>query len=675
MKRIVGVFLMLVLCTPVFAKKQKADTRKKFTLAEEKFNNDDYAAALPLYLEVLNQQPDNFNVRFKVGVCYLNSASEKNKAEGFLEEASKKVSADYREQNFKEKNAPPATWLYLGQAYHFDYKFDKAAEAFAQFKSFLDVKDATTLKEVERWVAWCTNGTQLMMAPVEIEVKNTGRSVNSSAPDFSPVITADESQLIFTTRRPGTTGGKLDPEDGLPFEDIYVSDRTDTGWGAAHSIGSNINTAGHDAAIGLSADGQQLFIYKDDGGDGNIYISTLNGNNWGTPVKLNDNVNSKAWEPSACISADGSTLYFTSNREGGFGGRDIYRSIRLPNGEWGKPVNLGPTINTPYDEDAPSIQADGVTLYYASNGMRSMGGFDIFYSVRSDDGNWGDPVNVGYPVNTTDDDIFYVPTADNKHAYYSSFNNQGFGEKDIYQLTFPDRSATPLTVYTGTITSIYGGTPEDAIVTITDNETGDIIGTYKPNTATGKYLIILPPGKNYNISYEAEGYLFSSENMDVSDTFAYQVINRPVELSPIKVGQKITLKNIFFESGKSTLKNESKVELGKLKALMDKFPKLVVQINGHTDASGSDELNMKLSQQRAEVVVKYLVDLGVEAKRLRSKGYGETQPIAINYNPDGTPNRAGMALNRRFEFEILSVDGILKDAVEKVEVPDKLKNH
>jgi outer membrane protein OmpA-like peptidoglycan-associated protein len=163
--------------------------------------------------------------------------------------------------------------------------------------------------------------------------------------------------------------------------------------------------------------------------------------------------------------------------------------------------------------------------------------------------------------------------------------------------------------------------------------------------------------------------------MDVKDSFAYQVINRPVELSPIKVGQKITLKNIFFESGKSTLKTESKVELGKLKALMDKFPKLIVQINGHTDASGSDELNLKLSQQRADVVVKYLVDQGVDPKRLRSKGYGETQPIAINYNPDGTPNRAGMALNRRFEFEILSVDGILKDAVEKVEVPDKLKNH
>lgn len=671
-------FLLLLLLGvlsggPVTAKGN--DTKKKLAQAEEAFVAENYDKALPLYLEVIKADPSNDNVRFKIGMCYLNSSVDKNKAESFLEAASKNTTPKYRETSLKEKRAPLQTWYLLGQSYHFNYKFDQAIQAFETFRAFLGTNDSVMVKKLNRYVAICNNGKELTASPVNIKVETLGNGINSPYPDYSPVISADESVMIFTSRRPGTTGGKTDPEDGKYFEDVYISTKTASGWSPAQSIGTSINSNGHEATIGLSVDGQQLLIYKDDAGDGNIYLSKLNGKEWSVPNKITDFVNSKKHEPSASISYDGNTLYFSSDREGGYGGHDIYRSVKLPNGEWSKPTNLGPTINTIYDEDAPSIQADGVTLYFSSQGHNTIGGYDIFFTQFSEETRWSDPVNVGYPVNTTDDDVFFVPTADNRHAYYSSFKNDGGeGEKDIYRLTFPDRAETPLTVYSGEITSIYGGVPEDAFITVTDVETGEVVGTYRPNTETGKYVIVLQSGRNYNLTYEATNYLYQSDNMNVSDTTAYMVINRPVQLEPLKVGQKLTVRNIFFASGQSQLQPESKKELDKLSQLMKQFPGLIVEISGHTDAAGSDELNQRLSQKRAEAVAAYLVQTGIDKTRLRTIGFGESKPIAINYNPDGKANKQGMSLNRRFEFTILSVDGQLKDVVEQIKVPDGLKN-
>lgn len=660
------------------AQAKKNDVKKKWAQAEVAFAAEDYEKALPLYLEVLDKQPDNNNIRFKIGVCYLNSSSDKNKAEAYLTPASQAVSDRYRETSFKEKNAPPQTWLYLGQALHFNYKFDASIAAFEKFRGYLGDQDSAMIRQIDRSIRMCQHGKEYTSNPVNITIESTGTGINSPYADYSPVISADESVLIFTSRRPGTTGGKTAPEDGKYFEDVYMSTRNADGtWSAAQNIGTSINSAGHEATIGLSVDGQQLYIYKDDNGDGNIYVSTLNGKDWSVPVKMTENVNTKNWEPSASISPDGNTLYFTSNMPGGFGGRDIYRSKKLPNGQWSKPTNLGPAINSAYDEDAPSIQADGVTLYFSSNGHSTMGGFDIFFSKFSEEENsWSMPENVGFPVNTTDDDIFYVPTADNKHAYYSSFKNTGGqGEKDIYRITFPDRKETPVTVYSGEISSIYGGTPEEAEITVTDVATGEIVGTYRPNSSTGKFVMILQAGQNYAITYQAKNYLYQSDNINVSDTTAYMVINRPVLLEPIKVGQKIVVRNIFFASGKSELQPESKRELDALVNLMKTFDKLVVEVSGHTDARGSDELNQKLSEKRAQAVLEYLVTNGISRDRMRAVGFGESRPIAINYNPNGTANFQGMALNRRFEFTILSVTGEpIRDVVQKIDVPDPLKN-
>ncbi|MDQ3108377.1 MAG: OmpA family protein [Bacteroidota bacterium] len=650
--------------------------RQKIAQGDTYFAQDDFDKALKPYLEAFGLDPSNANLCFKIGVCCLNIPTQRQNAEKYLFIASNDVSEKYRETSVKERHAPISALYYYGQALHLGAKFDDAIASFEKYKTYIDPADSKTLDDLHLRITWCQNGKVLMANPVNIKVENVGAGVNSEFPEYSAVISADERTLSFTTRRPTNTGGQIDARDGMYFEDIYISTKNENGeWGKAMPMGNNINTSGHEATIGLSADGQNLFIYKDDAGDGNIYIAQLQGNNWMTPQKLTENINSKAHEPSATITPDGNTLYFTSDMPGGFGGADIYRSVRLPNGDWSKPTNLGPTINTKYEEDAPAILADGLTLYFASNGERSMGGFDIFSTILSPDSGWSATVNVGYPVNSTGDDLFFVPTPDDRHAYYSSANStNGFGDKDIIFLTFPEKEEAKLTVLEGEITSIYGGIPENTIITVTDVQSGEMMGTYVPNSVTGRYVIVLPPGKNYSITYEANDYLYQSDNINISDTMAYQVIDRPVELEPLRVGQKLVVRNIFFPSGQSMLQPESKAELDKLVDLMTKKPLLIVEISGHTDASGSDELNQKLSEKRAIAVADYLVEHGIDRSRLRTKGFGESKPIAMNYNKDGSPNKQGMSLNRRFEFTILSVDGVIKDIVEPIKVPEELKN-
>jgi outer membrane protein OmpA-like peptidoglycan-associated protein len=675
MKKYFASLLIFSFYFPVFSQTNENESlRKKFEDAESYFNSDLFARAIPGYQAILDAQPDNYNMYFKLGYCYLNSPSEKNKAQAYLEKASTSVSDKYKENSFKEKNAPVLTWLYLGKAQHINYKFDEALISLDKFKTYLTPEDKELMRMTEQVISWCKNAKVLVAAPVNMKVENIGGQLNSAFPDYSPVVTADESQMFFTSRRPNTTGGKIDIRDNMYFEDIYSATRSDSGWGNVKNVGPPVNTDGHDATIGISIDGQKLFMYRDDKGDGNIYTSDLQGDKWMAPVKLNENINSSKWEGSVSESADGNTLYFSSEREGGFGGKDIYKSKKLPNGQWGKATNMGPSVNTPFDDDAPFIHPDGITLYFSSQGHSSMGGFDIFYCSLNDSGNWSKPVNMGYPINTTDDDIFYFPTADNRRAYYSSFRSDGYGEKDIYMLTLPEKTEAPLAVYSGEMTSVLGGVPEGATITVKDNATGEVVGIYTPNSSTGKYLFILPPGKNYNIAYEAEGYLFQSENLDVTDSSSYRLIHKAIELTPLRVGEKTTLKNIFFASGSALLKPESKPELIKLELLLKKHSKIIVRINGHTDSQGADEMNMKLSQKRAESVRDYLMnECNIPAERVRALGFGPKMPVAINKNKDGSWNRAGMALNRRIEFEILSIDGKVAEKSDEILVPDPLK--
>ena len=622
------------------------------------YSKEGYVAALSIFLDLYRRDTANMNLAFKVGVCYLSSRKERAEAITYFKKASRAASSNYNESSYKEKNAPLITYKYLGDAYHLNYQFDKAIEAYEKFMAMMAENkstDKTLLEEVRRRIEMCKTGQRLVANPVKINIQNLGGNVNSAYADYSPVLSADQKNLYFTSRRPGGVGGQKDDEGNF-MENIYTAKKTEKGWSVAQNIGAPINTDVNEASVGISPDGQTILVYRDDNGDGNIYSTTLNGDKWTTPVKLNDNINTKYWEPSAFFSADGNTLYFTSNRPGGYGARDLYTSKRTPGGDWEKAVNMGPAINTPYDEDAPFIHADGVTLSFSSNAHNTMGGFDIFTTMLSKDSVWSEPMNVGYPINTTDDDIFYVISPNGLIAYFSSFREGGFGEKDNYMATFLEKKETPLTMVKGTVIDELGIPAQNVTITVTDNETEKVVGVYHANSKTGEFLFILPPGKNYNITYQADNHLFYSENMEIPKESKYFEINKEIKLPPIVVGSKIILNNIFFDFDKATLRPLSNVEIKNLVNIMKANPTMHVEISGHTDSKGSAAYNQKLSEDRAQSVVSRLIESGIDAKRMTAKGYGKSMPVAPNKNKDGSDDPEGRQLNRRVEFKITEIN-------------------
>lgn len=541
------------------------------------------------------------------------------------------------------------------------------------YKSDGKIKDKKLLKELDKLVVECENGEKYMADPVGAKIDNIGSTINSSYPDYAPVISADESTLIFTSRRPGSTGGRK-TSDGKYYEDVYVSYNNGGSWSKPENLGSPVNTSTHDACIALSPDGSQLFIYTDANG-GDIMVSTLKGKKWTKPENLGSPVNSKSSELSVSISADGRTLYFSSDRDGGFGGMDLYMCTKQGKG-WSEPINLGPSINTEYDEDAPFIHPDGRTLYFSSRGHSTMGGYDIFKSTR-DGNNWTTPENLGYPINSADDDVYFVLSANNKHGYYASKKSNTLGEKDIYVISMPEpkkvaiavpkaantnirerrpqpikmvevtQAANPVTILKGTVTDDETNQPLEADLVLVDNVTGETVSDQKSNSATGKYLVAMPSGKNYGLSANKEGYLFHSENFDIPASMDYQEIVKDIRLKKVKKDVEIVLKNIFFDFDKATLRKESIPELERLKDLLEKNPKLGIEIAGHTDDRGSDTYNQKLSENRAKSVVSWLIQNGISADRLTAMGYGESRPIDTNSTEEGRQN------NRRTAFKIL----------------------
>ena len=439
MKKILNIIFLLM--TSVAAGQNVEFTKENFkdnkdglkeaknyiNIGDNYFQQDSFyfKQAIDPYLMANKFNPNNAMLNFKIGKCYLYS-NRKLKSIPFLEKALQ-----------LDPNVQVQIHYMLGKAYHLDRQWDKALAELKLFSNQLTnvalYKDL--MIEVDKQIAECITGKDLEKNPARVFIDNVGDAINSSYPEYGPVITADESVLMFTSRRPGSTGGLRDESSNEYFEDIYFSTKVNDKWTPALNIGPPINTKHHDATMGLSADGQILYIYVDDKGDGNIYECNLKGTTWSKPEKLNKNVNTDKHESSSSLSADGKTLYFVSNRGDGFGDKDIWVSNKDEKGKWGKAENLGPIINTPYGEEGVFIHPDGKTMYFSSQGHSTMGGYDIFKSVK-ENGKWSVPVNLGYPVNTPDDDVFFVMAANGRHGYYSSFNSTGFGEKDIYMITF-----------------------------------------------------------------------------------------------------------------------------------------------------------------------------------------------------------------------------------------------
>jgi outer membrane protein OmpA-like peptidoglycan-associated protein len=631
--------------TFAFAQNEK----KALKNAETHLGFDDFRQAIPYLVEAEKYNPNNALTQFLLGKSLIKNY-EKKRALKHLEKAYE-----------LNKAIDPELSYYYALSLHFTLEFDKAIEQYQRALTQVSDKDPR-YKEIGMAIGHCKYAKEAIKKPVDAKIVNVGPPINTQWSEHSPIIDADENVLIYTTVRPDNIG--CNGDINCTLEDIYMSEQKGGKWQAPTPLKS-INSKAFDASVGLSPDGQIMYIYRNPPGNGDIFISTLQGKEWAAPKALEEPINTKSYETTVSISPDGKRLFFTSDREGGFGDTDIYMSELAANGKWGTPKNLGPKINTPYSDDSPFIHADGRSLYFSSQGRKEcFGGYDIYESTLQDDGSWSEPKNVGYPINTPDNDIYFVLSADKKSGYYASAKEGGYGEKDIYKIVMPEEKppvvvvkvdsvvapvvvVNALTILKGVVTDAKTGQPVEASVTVIDNDKNQVVSTFKSNSASGRYLVSLPSGRNYGIVVENPDYLFKSVNVNIPKSEGYQEIVKDIALDKIEVGVGIVLNNIFYDYDKATLRPESVAELDRLVKLMNDNPSIKVELGGHTDSDGSDSYNEKLSQARSQSVVDYLKDKGVKTERLVAAGYGEKVPVAPNDTPENKQ------LNRRTELKIL----------------------
>ncbi|MBL0127325.1 MAG: PD40 domain-containing protein [Flavobacteriales bacterium] len=499
MQRILNTFLFLFIGTALSAQmnykrphNQLLDQAKAYLAAE------DYAEAAKLYKRLLPVDTAFVEVYYEYGLCLVNLPTQRDKALPYLERA---VRGGHTEAYYE-----------LAMARHRQQRFEEAAELFTRYKqlNYRVVKDA----EVDRRIAMAITAKELVKAPVDVTIRNMGAMVNSAAHDYCPLVTADGNTMYFTSRREGTTGRIKDPT-GQWLEDIYVAKRIDDVWSNAVNAGAPLNTNTHDATVGLDPDGSSMIVYHTSADlvSGDLYETRMHAGKWQVPELMTARINSKDHEPSASIAPGGDEIYFTSDRPGGFGGRDLYRIRRLPNGEWSLPLNLGPKVNTVYDEDAPFMHSDGITLFFSSKGHNTMGGYDIFKTtlVDADMNGWTLPENMGYPLNTVNDDIYFCLSEDGYTGYFSSERPGGLGMQDIYQVVFPGSQLNYMVVRG--VVADASDEPVKARILLTDDTGEEVVGVYNSNEKTGRYLLVLTPGERYHMTVEAQGFLVQQSEL------------------------------------------------------------------------------------------------------------------------------------------------------------------
>jgi tetratricopeptide (TPR) repeat protein len=490
----------------------------------------------------------------------------------------------------------------------------------------------------------CKFAIQSIKNPVPFTPVNLGDSINTADDEYWPSITVDGQTLMFTRQ---ISTGRSNPKTQ---EDFYISHLYNQKWAKAKNAGYPLNTSQNEGAQTLSSDGRYMYFTACERPDGlgkcDIYYSSFDGKNWSLPVNIGPPVNTKAWESQPSISANGRMLFFTSNRPGGIGGMDLWYSILSDAGSWKTPVNLGKVINTEGDEMSPFIHFDGKTLYFSSNGRTGMGGSDIYFSKMNDDTTWTEPVNLGYPINTFNDEAGLIIDAGGKMAYFSSKRDEARG-KDIFSFNVYE-SVRPESVsyFKGTVYELGTGRILTAGYELVNLNTGRVIVSgltdYK-----GTFLVCLSSDNNYGLNVSKDGYLFYSDNFMFEGIHsASEPFIKRIDLSPIKVGEKLRLSNVFYQFDSWTIKKESFPELNRVVRLLSENINIIVEIGGYTDSIGTREYNMELSEKRAKSVLDYLVGKGITADRLKFKGYGAASPISDNVTDDGRK------LNRRTEIKI-----------------------
>lgn len=497
-KSLVFLLFFVLSCLSISKAQNNHDKEYKHIVAEANnfFETDDFRNAEIKYQSVWQKDTANDNVNFNLAVCKYRLKELPDSVMFFLQRADK--SKDIEVQ------------YYEGKIYHLMHQFDKAIEHFNAYKSTKEMNRKIGDMEIDRLISISKRAAEMMDSPHKASIKNIGSSINTKYDEYVPLVSTDEMTMYFTSRRPGGVGNKTDAW-GKYYEDVYVSNVKNGAWQSPLNIGPPVNTETHDACVAVSADLQQMIVYRtsEDGTSGDLYHTEQTEKGWGPLVKFGPEINSPYRELSATFSVDNNTIFFSSDRPGGFGGKDLYRTVRLPNGQWSLPLNLGPKINTPYDEDAPFLHVDGKTLFFSSKGHETMGEYDIFKSEILDNNNYTPPVNLGYPVNSVGEDIFFVLSPDGRHGYYSSLNEhpeeEGYESEDIYYIDMR-YSDDDLKVRKGLSIDGEDAKPLPAKITLINTESNKVEGVYNTSANTGKFVFIVNPFYAYRMIIDVKGY-------------------------------------------------------------------------------------------------------------------------------------------------------------------------
>ena len=651
------------------------------------------------YILATQMDPDNIQANYMAGITYLETVNRGRSAAYFLKVYE--LNPSYRFDILYK----------IGQGYQLNMEFEKALENFQAYKQKLLLdknyrgQDKVSLASVERRIFECRNAMEFIVNPSNVDIINVGSAINSEWPDYGPVLNEEETMMVFTSRRREENRNEDVDKDNFPFEDVFIAFKENGQWQRAKNIGEVINTLYHDSNLGLSPDAKSIYLFgEDENGGGDIYVSDLlDDGSYTVPHPISENINSSFSENSISVSPDGKTAFFSSDRPGGIGGIDIYMSVKDSKGNWGVSKNLGSVINTEFDDDGPFIDYDGKTLYFSSKGRKGMGGYDIFRSVFDEaTGEWSEPINLGFPINTPDNDIYFVSTKDGKRGYYASVREDGLGYNDIYMVNIPDaeeikqledltKKETPEEDPPKTDPPVTDPPKTDPpktdppktdppktdppkekvtqpvtldirVLDATTNKTIDATvrvqrtGSNSPAPASRKsegiYQVSTKndAATSYTISVTKQGYLFAEQqvNLPAAGTEG-QSVKTTITLRQASVNSRKVLRNIYFRFNSAQFTEDSYRELNQLEQFMADNPGKQIQIEGHTDKIGTAEYNKELSQRRANAVKEYLVKKGVDARRITAIGYGEERPLASN---DDEVN--GRELNRRVELKILN---------------------
>lgn len=629
-------FLVPLICSFIFLQSVHAQNapmskraREVYDKAQKAWQDRQLTEAVLLFEKVLESDPNNAECHLRLAQIYD------------LQKNADLTKKHYARLVAIQPTSPQSASAYqwIGRYFFQQEKYDSALVYYEKALVLFPAK-SSLIRLAEKSVISSRFAINALKNPLSIKKYSLGDTVNFLHSQYFPVLTADNETLIFS--------GITENRD----ENIYITHRIEKGWDVPEEISKSINTSNNnEGTCSVSADGRTLVFTacnRQDGyGSCDLYITHKEGKDWGAPINMGDIINSRDWESQPSLTADGHTLYFASDRRGGQGKRDIWVSNLNAKGLWSDPKNLGPVINTPDEENAPFIHANGRTLFYASNGLPGMGGFDIFLSQRIDT-IWSAPKNIGYPINTVSEQVGLYIASDGKRAYYSDDRSENGNNRSLlYTFELPDslqKMIVPTRYAKGKVFDKKTGKSLASDIDLFDLKTQQKVASFTSDGTTGTFLAVLNRGSEYAFYVSKTGYLFKSLSFTVSDSISAVNLEIPMEI--IEKDRIEVLNNIFFKTGAYELDEKSKVELNKMVDFLNQNKTIKIEISGHTDDVGSDKENLDLSKRRAQSVQDYLNKAGIAAERMSAKGYGETKPVVSN---DSELNRQK---NRRIEWKI-----------------------